>query len=188
MTDTTPDPELDDETPAPTDNLAELREAANRGKAATAEAEAARRELAFLKAGIDTEKGPGKLLLTAYTGEPTKEAVLAAAEEYGIAPAAAQEPEPTGPEITDEERNQTRERAALATGAEPPAGEVQPDPHIAGLKAFNERRAEGVSSEDASAEYFNRVLKAAYVDHDPRAIFDEEQWKADAAGSSKAHS
>lgn len=58
-------------------------------KAAAAEAELeqaanARRELALLKAGIDTESGPGKLFARAYDGELTTEAIKTAATEYGV--------------------------------------------------------------------------------------------------------
>lgn len=49
-----------------------------------AEGLAARRELALIKAGIDTESGQGKLFAKAYDGELTVEAIKAQAEEYGL--------------------------------------------------------------------------------------------------------
>lgn len=57
---------------------------AEAGKAAVAEAAQARRELAFLKAGVDLDTPQGKLLAKAYDGEPTVEAVKAAAVEFGV--------------------------------------------------------------------------------------------------------
>jgi len=51
---------------------------------AWAEAEAARRELAMLKAGIDLDTPQGKLFAKAYDGESTLDAVKKAAEEYGV--------------------------------------------------------------------------------------------------------
>lgn len=62
-----------------------VAEAEERGRAeAAAEAEAAKRELAFLKAGIDLDSPGGKLLAKAYDGAPTVEAIKAAAVEYGV--------------------------------------------------------------------------------------------------------
>lgn len=62
---------------------------------AKAEAEAAKRELAMLKAGIDLDSPQGKLFAKAYDGESSADAVRKAAEEYGVldapAPAIPQE-------------------------------------------------------------------------------------------------
>lgn len=44
----------------------------------------AQRELAFLKAGVDTESGVGKLLAKTYDGDLDPEAVATYAKEYGI--------------------------------------------------------------------------------------------------------
>ena len=62
----------------------DLEEQAAQAKQAAAEAEAAKRELAFLKAGIDLDSPGGKLLAKAYDGAPTVEAIKAAAVEYGV--------------------------------------------------------------------------------------------------------
>jgi hypothetical protein len=61
-----------------------LRSRQRRRSRRTAEAEAAKRELAFLKAGIDLDSPGGKLLAKAYDGAPTVEAIKAAAVEYGV--------------------------------------------------------------------------------------------------------
>lgn len=61
------------------DELEAAREKATKGS----EAE---RELAFLRAGVDTTKGAGKLLLKSYEGELTAEAIKAVAEEYDLVP------------------------------------------------------------------------------------------------------
>ena len=53
---------------------------------AKSEGESAKKELAFLRAGIDTSKGTGKLLAQAYEGELTVDAIKASAEEYGLIP------------------------------------------------------------------------------------------------------
>lgn len=182
MSDIDPD---DNEQPEPDDRkaeLKELREAAERGKKAQQEAETARRELAFAKAGIDTDAGVGKLLFQSFQGDPTKEAVLAAAEEYGINVGAA---EPPAPAIPEEERTQTRERANLATGAEVPGLEAEPDPIAKGYAEFHELRATGVPQADAADAVLGRIFKAAYVDHDPRVLHDQAAYEAANRGSAR---
>lgn len=47
-------------------------------------ATAAQRELAFIKAGIDTENGVGKLLAKTYDGDLEPDSIKTFAQEYGI--------------------------------------------------------------------------------------------------------
>lgn len=51
----------------------------------------AQKELAFLKAGVDTSKGAGKLLFKSYEGELTDAAIKAVAEEYDLVPTSQKE-------------------------------------------------------------------------------------------------
>lgn len=62
----------------------DLEKRAKGAETAKAEAEAAKRELAMLKAGIDLDTPQGKLFAKAYDGESTLDAVKKAAEEYGV--------------------------------------------------------------------------------------------------------
>jgi hypothetical protein len=173
----------DENEPEQADHLRELRDAAERGKNAQAEAAAARKELAFVKAGIDTDAGVGKLLLQQFDGEPTKEAVLAAAAEYGITVGApAETPQQ---EIPAEEQAQTRERANLATGAEVPAGTPSPDPIAVGYQEFHELRAGGTPQADAADAVIGRIFEAAYKDHDPRVLHNQERYLDENRGSSR---
>jgi len=64
--------------------IRDLEKRAKAGESAKAEADAAKRELSFLKAGINLDSPQGKLFAKAYDGEFTAEAVKAAAEEYGV--------------------------------------------------------------------------------------------------------
>jgi hypothetical protein len=48
------------------------------------EAEAAKKELAFIKTGIDTASPTGKLFVKAYDGPADPDTIRAAAEEYGL--------------------------------------------------------------------------------------------------------
>ena len=78
----------DEETqPEPTQSRKWVRDLEKRAKEADkirAEAESAKRELAFMKAGINLETPQGKLFAKAYDGEFTVDAVKAAATEYGV--------------------------------------------------------------------------------------------------------
>ena len=146
------------------------------------------KELAFVKAGIDTDAGVGKLLFQSYQGTPDKEAVLAAAAEYGITPGAKEQAEPAadpGPSYDADERSQTRERAQLAAGSEVPAGEPNPDPIAAGYAEFHELRTTGVPLEDAQDAVVGRILEAAYAHKDPRVLHNQAQYLADNRGSAR---
>jgi hypothetical protein len=174
-----PENDNDEPTPQESANMAELRAAAERGRAAQAEADAARRELAFLKAGITTDTGPGKLLLKSYDGDLTPEAVLAAAAEYGIAPQPAQPPAEApapAPAFTAEDAAAARERAELVSGSEPPGGPADPDPIQTGLDRFYEDRKSGKSSEQAAKSFIDTVFSAAAAG-DERALHDPVRWR-----------
>ena len=62
----------------------EGRQAKADAQRAAAEAAAAKKELAFLRAGIDLDSPQGKLFAKAYDGEASLDAVKAAAQEYGL--------------------------------------------------------------------------------------------------------
>lgn len=64
-------------------NLRQLREKAKKHDTVAAERDAARRELAFLRAGVPDNK-TGALFMKAYDGDPEPEAVRAALAEYGL--------------------------------------------------------------------------------------------------------
>jgi hypothetical protein len=73
---------------------ARMRELEDRNKALEAqakEAEAAKRELAFVKAGVDPEAAGAKWFVKGYDGEFTAEAIRAAAEEANLIPSQKKE-------------------------------------------------------------------------------------------------
>ena len=73
---------------------ARMRELEDRNKALEAqakEAEAAKRELAFVKAGVDPDSGAAKYFVKGYDGELTAEAIRAAAEEASLIPSEKKE-------------------------------------------------------------------------------------------------
>lgn len=98
-----------------------VRDLEKRAKAADqakADADAAKRELAFLKAGIDPETPQGKLFAKAYDGEFTVDAVRKAAEEYGVIQ--AQEPEIPREELDAMDRMSRASNTPAATGFDDP--------------------------------------------------------------------
>jgi len=73
---------------------ARMRELEDRNKALEAqakEAEAAKRELAFVKAGVDPDSAAAKWFVKGYDGEITAEAIRAAAEEASLIPSQKKE-------------------------------------------------------------------------------------------------
>ena len=147
------------------ENLKELRQQAEAGRKALAEAEAARREIAFMKAGVDTDSKLGKLLMRTYEGELDVEAIQAEAREIGAigAPAANAETE-----VDEAERAQSRARNDLATGNTVERAE-EPDPNKVGIAAFEAARANGEPRDVAAGAYLAEILKAAH-NRDPRVI------------------
>lgn len=174
----TPNDQPDPNDPEPEGDIRDFRAAKDEASSARKEAEQARRELAFAKAGIDTDSGVGKLLFQSYQGDPSKDAVLAAAAEYGINPTTDAKPQP---EIPADEREQQRLRADLATGSDVPSAPDEGDPGDVGLRRFQEARARGASPQDASVAYFDTKLAAAYSG-DERAIYTPEKWARKVAG------
>lgn len=136
--------------------IKDLREAANRANEHKAAANAAQRELAFVKAGVDTDSPLGKLVLTGYDGELTPEAIKSYVGSLGVGGTQQQQ-------ISEEEQAATQIRQGLAGGsapAVPPAPEII-DPFKDGLDTFHESLSKGRSREDASAEFFTRVFDQA---------------------------
>lgn len=161
----------DNNEPTDSDGIRSLRAAAERGAAAQAELEQVRRENLFLKAGISTDKGPGKLLFQASTSTTVDE-LLAEANEYGITPGSAAPPTLI---VADDRGDVRRALADL-----PAAGAVEqptPDPVENALENFWNERKRGVPQDRAQLGAIDRVIVAA-ANGDPRAMFNREEWKA----------
>jgi hypothetical protein len=108
-----------------------LERKANAADQARSEAQAALRELAFLKAGIP-DTGPGKLFSKAYDGELTAEAIRQAALDYEIIIEEASVPE-------DELATHTR-MTNTASGASPSSGKVDINDMLKAAKSPEEVR------------------------------------------------
>lgn len=169
----------DDNTPQ--EDVSELRKAAEGAKSARAEAEAARRELAFVKAGINTDSKPAQALLRSYDGELTTEAIRAEAKEWSLyseteaqpAPAAEVPAEPQSV-ITDDERALQAMRDDNA-GSPAPVEQRQIDAYGKVFKQFEQDREDGVSQVEATNRAIGGLIKEAAMGN-PTAIFDEDAW------------
>lgn len=150
----------------------ELREYADRVKAENealkterAELEAAKRELAFHKAGVDLDSPQGKLLMKAYDGDLDIDAIKAEWEPLAPAQAApAKEPD-DGP--TEQEKVHAAAARSLRSDGTPPGEEPTADPVDAAR--FVENRQKGMTVGDAAASYLSGVFEAA-ANGDPRAL------------------
>lgn len=140
------------------DDIKDLREAANRSKANKAEAEAARRELAFVKAGVDTDSKLGKMILASYDGDLDKDAIKEyLADVPGFAPTEEEKPEET---IDESEQRSTSERNGLANDSKGDEG-GKPDPRKAGREAAKQVLDDGGSMDDSLAAHFQTIVAAA---------------------------
>jgi hypothetical protein len=71
--------------------MRELEQQVKAFEAKAKEAEAAQRELAFVKAGVDPDSAAAKYFVKGYDGELTAEAIRAAAEEASLIPSQRKE-------------------------------------------------------------------------------------------------
>lgn len=156
----------------------ELREYADRVKAENealkqerAELEAAKRELAFHKAGVDLDSPAGKLLYKAYDGELDSEKIQSEWAPLAPAKAAAVDDEPDdGP--TEQEQAHAAAARSLRSDGVPPGEEPTENP--IDVSSFQKAREKGTRVTEAQRQYVQRVFNAA-VDGDPRAIYDPDR-------------
>jgi small-conductance mechanosensitive channel len=138
-------------------------------------ASALNRENAMLKAGVDVESALGQMFSRAYDGELTVEAIRTQASEIGaLAPTA---PPSNEPEITPEEQQAGRERAALGADAGSPQGLPEVDPVQQGWTEYHADLKRGVQRDTAAGNVIGSMIAAAN-DGDPRYRYTPETWKA----------
>ena len=133
----------------------DLRAAADDGRRARAEAEAMKREMALLRAGIDTSSPKGQAFLKLYEGELETDPIrVQFAELFGDAQPTTQH------QLSPEELAQSETRAALANQADLP-GDGSPDPWTAARAAFTEVVQEGGRDEIAFGAALSHIIGAA---------------------------
>lgn len=128
-----------------------------RDKALT-EANLAKRELAFVRAGIDTSTKLGQLFAKSFEGDLDVEAIKAEAKELGIFNGPKSETD--APEEDPTPDNSAQERSSLATGATGDDGSGV-DPRQTGLARAQEAMAKGATFEAAAGGFVAELAKAA---------------------------
>lgn len=170
------DPELNDDTFDDTDdtedtpNIRSLRQAAEDGKRAREEATAARRELLFVKAGVDTESKLGQLLFKTYDGNDLEALKQEWTELSGHT---APTPDPgltSGEQAVDNVRDQLR--SAPPGGGEP----QQTDAFDLVFSTYHDDLAKGLPS-DTARENAVSVLLEQFMSGNTSAMFDPTDWQ-----------
>lgn len=146
--------------------IQQLREAAERGKTATAENAELKRKIAFMEAGIDTNDPKAKYFVKGYEGELTTEAIKAEAAEAGIlgekpAPSTETETETTEPQgrrtPTEDEVELETMGSEITSEAGAPGEMPERDELEVGWEQFSERR-KSEPVETASSEVISRLI------------------------------
>ena len=154
------------------EDVSELRKAAELGRSATREADLAKRELAFVKAGINTDTKPAQALLKSYDGELSAEAIQAEAREWSLLDAAE---EPAQADYSAEaEQQQLRDQ--INTGEPAPDTAPQVSAVEQAFKEFAADREGGKSQTDATNQVIGKIIKAAAMG-DSDARFDPDEWE-----------
>jgi len=172
------------------DHIKNLRAQAERGSQAEAELADARKELAFSKAGINTDTKPARALLKTYEGELNTEAIKAEAAEWGLSQGASASA--TGdegePEVKtyDSDSPEARHQALVDAEAHGDPAPTPPPPEKSGVEAafegYQAARKAGQPRAEAEAEAFARVISAG-AQGDPTARWDPAAWMEKAKGA-----
>lgn len=150
-------------------DLRDQLEAAKADADARIEAETAtlRRELAFTKAGIDTDTPAGKIFAKGYEGELDVAAITAAASDMGLTSApvvtdpAAGEQTPS-PEVTLEDGEAALLNASQdLSGTPPPVDPPPADPYVEASKLHERLVDDGVDNPTAVGFALNTLANAA---------------------------
>lgn len=180
--------QINDDESGESGGVRSLREALDRANEKATRADSLERELAFVKAGIDTDSGTGKLLFKAYEGDLTPEAVKAAAVEAGILKAesgdeSGSEPEPQTP-TTPTGPTEAAVRGSLTSETVPPGKGAPADVFESIYAEYQANTRSGMAKDEAANQGFAAILASAYADKNPRYIFDQEAHNAAARAAS----
>lgn len=138
-----------------------------------AQHEQTQRELAFLKAGVNTDTPMGKYFAQGYDGELDPESIKAEAQQVGLVQGEEEEDNSqqtnNNPQLTAEEQNQANSRRNLATGGLPDTGEGE-DPYQTARRTHSESIDAGASKDDALAAGIGQILSAA-ANGDERVMY-----------------
>lgn len=159
------DPEAPPEGMIPRSRVRSIEKRAERTDAAEADATAARRELAFLKAGVDVDDPRGALLFRAYDGELEIGAIQASWAELNPTAGDDLQPSEDGDPVAAElTRNiaQQSERAALSTSTLPVSLEAQQLPaRMEARQAAEDARRQGATTDETMGGFLAKLATAA---------------------------
>lgn len=185
MSDTPTDAPTNDDGAGDSSDIKALREAAKHGKAAQAENERLQRELAFAKAGIDTESKLGSMLAKTYEGDLSDIEALKA-EWAELNPTAGQQaatptdaPVPPGFQDPSQQQQHADQLTGQAAGETP---KETPNPFDSAYEQFHANKA--LPMEDRQEQAMGAVL-SAYFEGDKRVMFDRNAHLAAAAAASQ---
>ena len=143
-----------------TGGIKELRDAADRGREAIQERDQLKREMAFLKAGVDTDSKAGQLLFKAYDGELETESIQAEWQELVPTPSPVVEPEQAQETVSEADTRVADQRQALAEDSVSVEASTQ-SPYEQGFQEFKKAYDAGTPKEDSAARFVHTVLEAA---------------------------
>ena len=143
-----------------TGGIKELRDAADRGREAIQEREQLKREMAFMKAGVDTDSKAGQLLFKAYDGELETEAIQAEWQELVPTSAPVEQPEQAQDPVNEADTQVSQQRQALAEDSVSVEAGTQ-SPYEQGFQEFKKAYDAGTPKEDSAARFVHTVLEAA---------------------------
>ena len=158
------------------EHIKRLRAEAEQAKSLQRELEARERQIAFLKAGVDTESKLGKMLMATYEGEMDPEAIRSEAVEVGLIKT---DTTAEGVQTTEVDQSQAQFQKARESFAGGDTARTEPPVRSAVDTAFdewNEGRKAGLSSADAQDMAFASFIASA-AKGDSSARFDETAWR-----------
>lgn len=139
------------------------------------------RENAMLRANVDLDSDVGKMFARAYEGELDVEAIKAGASSVGALKATPSVPDP---QPSADELEQARLRGELSADGEPGGA---PPPHGITVEETYERfqseLRKGVPREEAAGLVLSEFIAEANAGN-PNFLFDADEWRRKAAGSS----
>ena len=160
---------MSDQNPTGTDNIQQLRDAAERGRQAERENAELKRKMAMVEAGVDLKHPAAPYFVEGYKGELTEDAIKAEAAKIGVLAAPAPststteqeaeetEPVPT-PALTPEQ--QAQDLLATQVAAEAAGASLPPEKDLVdvGFERFHQGMQQGRTRDDAAAEVIHRVV------------------------------
>ena len=140
--------------------IKELRDAADRGREAIQERDQLKREMAFMKAGVDTDSKAGQLLFKAYDGELETESIQAEWQELAPTPVPVEQPEPAQDTVNETDTQVSQQRQALAEDSVSVEASTQ-SPYEQGFQEFKTAYDSGRPKDESAARFVHTVLEAA---------------------------